>query len=366
MNYIPEHYQPLCRFSQVLMTTKYHIIHILTAILITVLQSIVTGCTKDIRPESTPRDNITVHWALSPGGLGDMGYNDIIFAGISAAASQHDFGLYFYRPESAEEMIPVVSEWIQEPQQEGTRSLFVLGASDFEVTVRELVDAGAFPLPEGKDMMMLEYFAEDLPVHTIGIVPVSAAFLAGRLADSLDRNPAVIAATLSDPQSKAAAEAFCQGVCPEHPDSVAVIELSDNYSGFYMADSLYRMCNDLTAGYDFFFPYAGGTALGMYRYMRDVSGPWMVVGMDMDQSDLAPDNMCCSMIKRIDRAIVLWMDSYIRGEEIPEHTVHGLESGLISLYPSAGYETITDEITEKNRAEALEIERTYTEILSRQ
>lgn len=107
---------------------------------------------------------------------------------------------------------------------------------------------------------------------------------------------------------------------------MAVIELSDGYSGFYMADSLYRMCPDLTSSYDFFFPYAGGTALGMYRYMRDYSVPCMIVGMDMDQSDLAPDNMCCSMIKRIDRAIVLWMDSYIRGEEIPLRTIHGMAS----------------------------------------
>lgn len=60
---------------------------------------------------------------------------------------------------------------------------------------------GAFPLPEGKDMLMIEYFADDLPVHTIGIVAMSAAYLAGCVADSIDRTPAVIAATLSDPQS---------------------------------------------------------------------------------------------------------------------------------------------------------------------
>lgn len=163
------------------------------------------------------RDDVTVHWAISPGGLGDMGYNDIIFGGISAAASRYDFGLYYYRPESAEEIYPTVKQWISEPQAEGTRSLFVLGASDYEVTVRELMSDGAFPLPEGKDMLMLEYFADDLPVHTIGLVAMSAAYLAGCVADSLDRTPAVIAATLSDPQSLAAAEAFCLGADAEHP-----------------------------------------------------------------------------------------------------------------------------------------------------
>lgn len=238
--------------------------YIIPAILLTIL----TGCTKT-GPDNPVRDDVTVHWAISPGGLGDMGYNDIIFGGISAAANRYDFGLYYYRPESAEEMVPVVEQWASEPQADGTRSLFVLGASDYEVTVRDLMDKGVFPLPEGKDIMMLEYFADDLPVHTIGIVAMSAAYLAGCVADSLD-----------------------------------------------------RMCPDLTARYDFFFPYAGGTALGMYRYMRDYSGPWMVVGMDMDQSDLAPDNMCCSMIKRIDRAVVLWMDS--RNGPVPHTPRHGL------------------------------------------
>ena len=186
--------------------------YIIPAILLTIL----TGCTKT-GPDNPVRDEVTVHWAISPGGLGDMGYNDIIFGGISAAASRYDFGLYYYRPESAEEMVPVVEQWAAEPQAEGTRSLFVLGASDYEVTVRALMDKGVFPLPEGKDMLMLEYFADDLPVHTIGIVAMSAAYLAGCVADSLDRTPAVIAATLSDPQSLAAAEAFCLGADPEHP-----------------------------------------------------------------------------------------------------------------------------------------------------
>ena len=330
----------------------------------TVILLLAAGCTKT-PPGQGPRDSVTVHWAISPGGLGDMGYNDIIFAGISAAAEKHDFGLYYYRPESAEEMVPVVEEWAGEPQEPGTRSLFVLGASDYEATVRTLMERGVFPLQEGKEMLMLEYFADDLPVHTIGIVAMSAAFLAGCTADSLDRSPAVIAATLSDPQSLAAAEAFCLGADPEHPDSVTVIELADGYSGFYMADSLYRMCPELTSRYDFFFPYAGGTALGMYRYMRDYSGPWMVVGMDMDQSDLAPDNMCCSMIKRIDRAIVLWMDSYMAGEEIPLRTLHGMESGLIYLEPGEGYEELLDGIALRHRDWALEVEQIYTEILSR-
>ncbi len=92
-----------------------------------ILLTILTGCTKT-GPDNPVRDDVTVHWAISPGGLGDMGYNDIIFGGISAAASRYDFGLYYYRPESAEEMVPVVEQWASEPQAEGTRSLFVLGA----------------------------------------------------------------------------------------------------------------------------------------------------------------------------------------------------------------------------------------------
>lgn len=85
--------------------------YIIPAILLTIL----TGCTKT-GPDCPVRDDVTVHWAISPGGLGDMGYNDIIFGGISAAASRYDFGLYYYRPGSAEEIYPTVKQWISEPQ----------------------------------------------------------------------------------------------------------------------------------------------------------------------------------------------------------------------------------------------------------
>ena len=154
------------------------------------------------------------------------------------------------------------------------------------------------------------------------------------------------------------------GASPDSPEDVAIIEMSEDYTGFYMADSLYRMCPELTEDYDFFFPYAGGTALGMYRYMRDYSGPWMVVDMDMDQSDLAPDNLCCSMIKRIDRAIVLWMDGYVSGEEMPMQSIYGIESGLIYLSPGKGYEELVEDISRSHYDRALEIEKMFTEILA--
>ena len=315
------------------------------------------------KPHIPSGPELVVHWALSPGGLGDMGYNDIIYAGISSAAERNDFVLHNYRPDSVEQMLPVIEEWLREPLGEGSRSLFVLGASDYEPLVRTCMDRGIFPLPAGKDMLMLEYFKDDLPVYTIGIVTAAVAYLAGCLSREMDRTPLVVAATLADPQTQAAAEAFCMGADPEGAGNADILELSPDFSGFYMADSLYRMCPELMSEYDFFFPYAGGSALGMYRYMRDNSGDWLVVGMDMDQTDLAPDNMCCSMIKEINRAIVMWMDSYAADEELPSRSIYGIESGLVSLHPSPGYEELVGRIAEQNMSEALAVEAEFTEIL---
>ena len=70
-----------------------------------ILLTILTGCTK-IWPDSPARDDVTVHWAISPGGLGDMGYNDIIFGGISAAASRTTSDCTTTAPEAHRKSIP--------------------------------------------------------------------------------------------------------------------------------------------------------------------------------------------------------------------------------------------------------------------
>lgn len=60
--------------------------HLAAGVVLAIGLAMSAGCSKTEPEAVTPRHTINVHWALSPGGLGDMGYNDIIFAGISAAA----------------------------------------------------------------------------------------------------------------------------------------------------------------------------------------------------------------------------------------------------------------------------------------
>ena len=323
--------------------------------------SITAGCSDSELTVAEP-GGVSVYWAIAPSGIWDMGYDDMVYAGICIASEQHGFNLYFYRPDSVEEISGRIEDWLREPLSDGSRSLFVLAGSEYETTVRYCMEQDYFPLPEGKDILFFEYFGTDLPVYTFGIITAGVAYQAGCLSDYLGCRPLVVAATFSDPQTAVAAEAFSLGANPDQPDEVSVIVLSDDYTGFAMADELYGMCQSLTDEYDFFFPYAGGSALGMYRYMRDYSGDWFVVGMDMDQSYLAP-NIHCSMIKDIHIAIAEWMDGYMLEEEIPQHSVYGIESGLVRLAPSEGYEQLIAAVTEAQADRALEIENQFLEIL---
>ena len=68
----------------------------------------------------------------SPGGLGDMSYNDRILEGVQRFKMENgDIDIYIYSPESLQEAEKIFADWLERPQS-SIPVLFVLGSSDYE------------------------------------------------------------------------------------------------------------------------------------------------------------------------------------------------------------------------------------------
>jgi len=117
-----------------------------------------------------------------------------------------------------------------------------------------------------------------------------------------------------------------------NPKAVLITRYAgDTPEAFNVPDIGYRLGKELAAQQaDFIFHASGKTGLGLIKAARQ--GTFMVIGVDSDQSVLAPGKVAASMVKRLDVAL----DKVVR--MVSEHRFKG---GVLTLgFADAGIELV--------------------------
>lgn len=292
---------------------------------------------------------------FSPGGIGDMGYNDQILRGIQRVKEEKDFMLLFSSPSSLEEARRIFKDWL-EMDTEGVDCLFVLGGNEYEDMAREFLGGGKYP---GKKVLLFETMDSGIPVYTFSISMYGACYLAGGAAVPFTAGKAaVLCGNGNDATVKRAAEGFVKGYTDHGGETADVYFLADDWTGYAMPDSAYRMTARLAGEYDYLFPLAGGSNLGMFRYAREYPDDFYMAGMDVDQSGYS-SRITCSVVKNIDRLIGHYLDLWLEDESIPRNEVYGLESGYIDIVVSPRYGETLQPVISSLRDRAVEEENRF-------
>lgn len=96
-------------------------------------------------------------------------------------------------------------------------------------------------------------------------------------------------------------------------------------------------------GCDIIFQAAGGTGYGVIEAAKE--NKKLVIGVDRDQSDIAPENVLTSALKKVDKAVHLISEKMINNEDILGKTlVFGSKEGCVGIpedYRLMGKETYT-------------------------
>ena len=131
-------------------------------------------------PEPEPeRPSPQIIFLFSPGGLGDMSYNDCILRGIQLFKNDNrDIDIYIYSPKSLEESERIFSDWLKRPES-NIPVLFALASSDYEPMAEEYLSELA--LTPNKSILLFESLKEyaDPNIHTFQISMYGASYLAG-------------------------------------------------------------------------------------------------------------------------------------------------------------------------------------------
>ena len=191
---------------------------------------LLAGCGKEEADFSQAR----VEVVLSPGGVGDQGYNDQILRGLQTAAVRYGFTLAIHIPEENEQGIQIYNDWLNAPlDNDCERSLFVFSGSEYEYLLQGLT----LPKDARKDVLMFETEQAVDGIYTFFVGCYAASYLAGATS-VLDNNgeeqkALVIAANPHDKQVKRAVDGYRDGYLAACGNGCDVHYLSEELDGGY-------------------------------------------------------------------------------------------------------------------------------------
>lgn len=339
--------------------TNQHTIHDIYGFAIVAILSLLlfTSCQSSDESELESPQPLIV-FLFSPGGLGDMSYNDCILEGVQRfKLQQPETDVYIYSPKSLDEAEKIFSDWLVRPES-NIPVLFVLATSDYEPIAEKYLEDHT--LTANKSILLFESRKryDDPNIHTFQISMYGASYLAGATASQCcgDKKALALLANDSDSPIGIARDGFIAGFQGE----CDVKYLAEDWTGYIQSYFTYQKMSDWSKEYGYIFPVAGGSNAGIYRYSRENEDSPFLAGMDIDQSGLS-NKITGSVIKEIDRLIFEYLMEWSTSGTMPESQLYGLESGYADWKLSPIYEAEYKDVMNQIRRQAMTKEKEYYE-----
>lgn len=258
------------------------------------------------------------------GEKGDFAFLDSSFRGLQRAQEEFGFDIREIQIQKEPDSDPVMSP-------DGIRSELVLILGGMMSGYAEEVQQQYPDTP-----IILIDAAE--PVHgqnsrSVSFEMSGASYLAGILAADQTQTGVIGVIGAEDaPVINSYTDGFLAGVYRDHPDiRVITTYLADDAAGYAMPEdaglATRRMYEE---GADLVFVVAGGSGIGAIRAAEELPG-MHIIGVDTDQSPLAPDIVVASVVKNLDRIVYREVASVFRGSYTPGAVWIGLEEGGSSV-----------------------------------
>ncbi|MBA4494399.1 BMP family protein [Paenactinomyces guangxiensis] len=272
------------------------------ALILCILFIVAIGCAPPQRQagqkqtEGNKGNRFKVAMVTDTGGLNDESFNQTAWEGIKRAKRDLDADIKALESRRDEDYIPNLSRFARE-----RRDITWAVGFKLDKAVRQVAN-------QFKDVqfgIVDTDLGGNIPnnVTAVTFKEEEGAFLMGVIAGlSTKTNKVGFMGGISSPLIKKFEVGYTAGVHASNPKAkveVAYAEsFTDSTKGRSLASSLYNR------GVDIIFHASGGTGKGLFDEVKTrEKGKYWAIGVDMDQSRLAPDHTLSSMIKRVDIAV---------------------------------------------------------------
>ncbi len=290
------------------------------------------ACTENVNGSNAPTVNTNkeILVLFEPNALGDYGYNDLIYRGLIESmngSSLSGIRVNYYNPGSMADAGKIIRTWKEDTLGSKNR-LLVLANSTYRKTLDSVFCNSPLDTTSRRILLFESKKVDMKGVHTFNLSLYGTSYISGAVAGKLGVKPLMVMANSTDSITEQAADGFSDGfeAYGGNRADIGKVYLSDSNAGYSMADSVYKMMYDWVKTYNFIFPVIGGSAKGVYRYIRETPKGLFTVGVDVDQSDLCTQ-IVGSMVKRMDTVFRTFLENWAIGKTLPASVAYGLHSG---------------------------------------
>ena len=297
------------------------IVSISTAVVIA--SSMLVGCSnKASEEDKTSGKNLKIGMVADVGGINDESFNQSAWEGLQQA--EKDFGVEVKVIESKQ-----ASEYLTNMESlldEGVDLLIGVGN-----TMKDDIKKEAENYPDTQFAIIDETYEEGILENITPILFKSneAAYLTGLIAGKMTKTDKVgFIGGMDFPTIAKFEYGYMAGVNESNPN----VEVKSQYAGtFGDAAKGKSIANQMyTNGADIILSAAGGTGLGAIESAKEQSK--YAIGVDRDQSGLAPENILTSALKKVNVGVYDTVKDFVEGKAIGgQEKVYGLKEDGVGI-----------------------------------
>jgi basic membrane protein A len=230
------------------------------------------------------------------GGLNDESFNQISWAGLERARDELGADIDYLESKRDEDYIPNLTRFARD----GRDITWGIGFK-FEKAIPEVANQ----FPDAKFGIVDSNLGGEIPENVVAVTfkEEEGSYLMGVIAGSMTKTDKVgFIGGITSPLIKKFEAGFTAGVKAVNPDAEVAVAYAESFTDVAKGRSLAaNMYND---GVDVVYHAAGGVGKGLFDEVKTrEEGKYWAIGVDMDQSGLAPDHTLSSMVKRVDNAV---------------------------------------------------------------
>jgi basic membrane protein A and related proteins len=301
----------------------------------------VVGCTMG-KPASD-ENGFKVGLVTDVGGLNDGSFNQTAWAGCKRAESELGVNIKALESKRDEDYIPNLTKFARE----GRGLIWGMGYK-LEKAITEVAKS----FPDRHFAIVDSNLGGNIPQNVAAVTfkEEEGSFLMGVIAGlSTKTNKVGFIGGITSSLIKKFEAGYTAGVKKVNPSAIVQVVYAESFTDATKGRSLARvMYND---GVDIIYHAAGGVGKGLFDEVKTrPAGKFWAIGVDRDQSSLAPDHTLSSMIKKVD-VVVYDMIKAVQEQtgQFGQETQYGLKEGGVG-YAANTSQHVKPEVLQKVEA----------------
>lgn len=266
---------------------------------VSLVASLAVGCAAKSEQKGTEgaaKTGFSAGLVTDTGGLNDESFNQSANMGLEKAKNELKIDVKALESKKDEDYVPNLSRFARDKRD-------IIWGVGFKFN--QAIPEVANKFKDTKFAIIDSNLDGKIPANTVAVTfkEHEGSFLAGVVAGLTTKtNKVGFIGGISSPLIKKFEAGFNAGVKAVNPKAVVTNVYAESFTDATKGRSLAKSLYD--GGADIVYHAAGGVGKGLFDEVKTrEAGKFWAIGVDMDQSRLAPEHTLTSMIKRVDVAV---------------------------------------------------------------